>query len=141
MKRIRRDSGVRKTYQGSSRGFTLIEVVIALALFGIIALTFVSALYTASIALILADERATAESLARSQLEYVKNQLYDFDDPQSYEQPDVESITNPGYFISVSAEPLHNPDDGLQKITVIVSRDGEEVITLEGYKRGTEEDE
>jgi len=141
MKELRLSSKIRKACQGRARGFTMVEVVIALALFGIIALTFVSALYTASIALILADERATAESLARSQLEYVKNQRYDFDDPQSYEQPDVESITNPGYFISVSAEPLHNPDDGIQKITVIVSRDGEEVITLEGYKRGAEEDE
>ena len=141
MKRVRLSSKIRKAFQGSSRGFTLIEVVIALALFGIIAITFVSALYTASIALILADERATAESLARSQMEYVKNQPYDSDDPLDYEQDNVESTINPGYFISVSAEPLHNPDDGLQRITVIVSRDGEEVITLEGYKRGAEEDE
>ena len=129
-------SKIRKACQGSSGGFTLIEVLIAMALAGIIAIAFLSALSTASMALITADERATAESLARSQMEYVKNQPYDFDDPQSYEHPDVESTDQPGYFISVSAEPLHYPDDGIQKITVIVSRDDKEVITLEDYKRG-----
>jgi len=131
-------SKIRKACQGSSSGFTLIEVLIALALVGIIAIAFLSALSTASIALITADERATAESLARSQMEYVKDNNknpYDFTDPQSYEQDNVESTIHPGYFISVSAEPLHSPDDGLQKITVTVSRDDKEVITLEDYKR------
>ena len=135
MKRVRLSSKIRKACQGSSNGFSLIEVLITLALVGIIAIAFLSALATASMALITADERATAESLARSQMEHVKNQPYDFDDPQSYEQDNVESTDQPGYFISVSAEPLHDPDDGIQKITVTVSRDDEEVITLENYKR------
>jgi len=134
MKRVRLSSKVRKAFQGSSRGIGLIEVLIAMALLGIIAITFLSALSTASVALAIADRRATAESLARSEMEDVKNQDYEFDNPQSYEHPDAESIDHPGYFISVSAEPLHNPDDGIQKITVTVSRDGKVVFTLEGYK-------
>ena len=136
MKRVRLNSKVRKAFQGSSRGFSMIEVVIAIALIGIIAVAILSSLSTASIALIIADERATAESLARSQMEYVKNQPYDFNDPQLlYEQDNVESTEPPGYFISVSAEPLRDPDDGIQKITVTVSRDGEVKVTLEDYKR------
>ena len=151
MKRLRLNSQVRKAFQGSSPGFTLVEIVIAIALLGVIAVAILSALSYASTVLIIADSRATAESLARSQVEYVKNQQYDFDDPQSYEQADVEST--PGYFISVSAEPLHAPDDGIQKITVIVSYDilrynisthGSEAVqeqfTLEGYKRAAEEE-
>ena len=138
MKKLRLDSKIRKACQGSSRGFTMIEVVIAIALIGIIGVAVLSALSTASMALIIADERATAESLARSQLEYVKDNNknpYEIEDPQSYEQTDVESPDHPGYFISVSAEPLHDPDDGIQKITVTVSRDGEVKVTLEDFKR------
>ena len=135
MKRVILSSKIRKACQGSSNGFSLIEVLITLALVGIIAIAFLSALSTASIALITADERATAESLARSQMEHVKNLDYDFTDPQSYEHLPVQSNDHPGYFISVSAEPLHSPDDGIQKITVTVSRDDKEVITLEDYKR------
>ena len=134
MKRVRLSSKIRKAFQGSSRGFTLIEVLIAMALVGIIAITFLSALTTATTALAIADRRATAESLARSEMEDVKNEPYDFDNPQSYEHDPAESLDHPGYFISVSAEPLHDPDDGIQKITVTVSRDGKVVFTLEGYK-------
>ena len=60
----------------NEKGFTLIEVMIAIALLGIIAVAFLGALATASRALVIADERTTAESLARSQMEYVKNQAY-----------------------------------------------------------------
>jgi prepilin-type N-terminal cleavage/methylation domain-containing protein len=70
---------LRKSCQaliGNSRGFTLIEVLIALAILAIVAVAFLSALATASTALILGDERTTAESLARTQLEYVKSQNY-----------------------------------------------------------------
>jgi len=121
----------------NERGFSLIEVLVALALLGIIAVAFLGGLATASKAMIIADERATAESLARSQMEYVKNQDYDYNDPQSYEQVDVESPTHPGYFISVDADPLHSPDKGIQKIRVTVRHGTEavkEVIILEDYK-------
>ena len=55
---------------------TLIEVVVALALLGIIAVTFLGGLTAAARAALLADVRTTAESLARAQMEYVKSQGY-----------------------------------------------------------------
>jgi len=76
MKRVRLNSKVRRAFRGRSRGFTLIEVLLAIALLGVIAIAFMSALSTASTVLIIADERTTAESLARRQMEYVKNQGY-----------------------------------------------------------------
>jgi prepilin-type N-terminal cleavage/methylation domain-containing protein len=69
----------RELYQalrGNSRGITLIEVLIALAILGFVAVAFLSALATASTAILVADERTTAESLARSELEYVKSQPF-----------------------------------------------------------------
>ena len=129
----------------SSRGFSLIEVIIALALLGIIAVAFLGALFTASKAILIADERATAESLARSQMEDVKNCSYEHGASPLYEQVDVESPTHPGYFISVDAPPidpdtglpLANPDEdkSIQKIIVTVDHHEEsEVIVLEDYK-------
>lgn len=134
----------------NERGFSLIEVLIALALLGIIAVAFLGGLFTASKAILIADERTTAESLARSQMEYVKNRDYEYGASPSYEQVDVEALpTHPGYFISVDAPPINpdtgevltNPGDdvGIQKIIITVKQGteagtAEEVITLEGYK-------
>jgi len=148
MKKLRLNSQARKAFQGSSRGFSLIEVVIAIALIGIIAVAVLSALSTASIALIIADKRATAESLARSQLEFVKNQLYDditTPDPQ-YSLIDSAFIPD-GYNINIEAVRLNpegdspNDDDGIQKIKVTVSYDGKAVITMDNYKRNPEIEE
>ena len=140
MKRVRLNSKVRKAFQGSSRGFSLIEVLIALALVGIIAIAFLSGLSTASMALIIADEHATAESLARSQVEFIKNQPYDdINNPPQYTPlPEIPY----GYDIVITAERLDPNydgianDDGIQKITITVKRDDpvKEVITLEDYK-------
>jgi len=67
---------IAKTFRGNSKGQTLIEVLIALAILGIVVVAFMTALTTASRAIIVADEHTTAESLTRSQLESVKKQDY-----------------------------------------------------------------
>jgi len=56
----------------SERGFALIETLVALALLGIIAVAFLSGLATTSQAGFIANEQATAESLVRSEAEYVR---------------------------------------------------------------------
>lgn len=76
MKKLRLNSQVRRAFQGRSRGFTFIEVLLAIAILGVISVAFMSALSTSSTVLIIADERTTAESLARRQMEYVKSQSY-----------------------------------------------------------------
>lgn len=55
---------------------TLIEVLVALALFSIIAIVFLSGLTVAARAVLIGDVRTTAESLARAQMEYIKSQNY-----------------------------------------------------------------
>jgi len=125
---IRLHSQIRKAFQGRSRGLALIEVLIAIALVGVITIAFLSALSTASTVLIIADERATAESLARSQMEDSKNQAGlvgsgDLTIPTQYKQA--------GYSATREAGSLKT---GLQKITIIIERHGEELVTLVGYK-------
>jgi prepilin-type N-terminal cleavage/methylation domain-containing protein len=144
MKKTRLIRRAGRVCRGGSRGFTLIEIVIAIALVGIIAVAILNSLSTASLALILADERATAESLARSQMEYTKNSPYDLRDPPQYPLIDIPDGYI-GYSIEVDAVRLDpeedgtDDDDGIQKITVTVSRNDKMLVTLENYKLGTGE--
>lgn len=135
---------VRKICTGNSKGISAIEVIIALAILGIVAVAFLGGLATALNATSIADERSVAQSLAQSQMEYVKNCEYQAGASPSYEQADVPSPDHPGYTISVDAppidpatgDPLANPGDdmGIQKITITIKHQGNEVLTLEGYK-------
>jgi type II secretory pathway pseudopilin PulG len=126
------------------KGFNLMEVALAMVMMGAVALLYLGYLATGSRAIFIADERATAESLARTQMEYVRQQDYDADlthDPPQYDIiPDIPD----GFEISVGAERL-NPkddgednDDGIQSITVVIIHivDGEpkEIFALEGYR-------
>ena len=134
----------------NEKGMSLIEVLIALAILGIVAAAFLSGMATASRALIIADERTTAESLARTEMEYVKNCKYTDlpPTPWSYELPsgspvwDIEHILPAGYdeySLAVDGSALDADNDGnndadIQKITVTVDHQNKEVITLVGYK-------
>jgi prepilin-type N-terminal cleavage/methylation domain-containing protein len=142
MKRVRLRSRARKAFRGSSRGFSMLEVVIAIALLGIIAVSVLSALQTATLALITADRRATAESLARTQMEYVRYSQYEGDpeegppqyglDPAIELPPDFSVVTTA---IRLNKDENPNDDDGIQQITVTVSHQDRVIVTLEDYKR------
>ena len=137
-----------KALKSNSRGQTLIEVLIALAILGIVVVAFMTALTTSSRAIIVADEHTTAESLARSELEYVKSQDY-------HSAPWFYTVTTAGstgpvwldtghhlpaeyanYSLNVSASclPSHTSDDGIQQITVKVYHQGKLVLTTSTYK-------
>jgi prepilin-type N-terminal cleavage/methylation domain-containing protein len=152
MKRVRLDYKIRKTLRGSSRGVTLIEVLVALALFAIIGIAFAGGLGTASRAVLTADIRTNAESLARTEIEYVKTQAYSAGNwsyvvthlgstctleecPSWYDSAHSLSEEHALYTVEVEAVPLDDEsEDPIQKITVTVSHEGRYVITLEGYK-------
>ena len=143
----------------NEKGFTLIEVLVALAILGLIAVAFLMALSTASKAIIIADERTTAESLARSQMEYVKNQSYitapvggeviylkiDASDiPDGYTIWSVNRAGGIVYggnnegIIGVPWDSQNNEavgtDAGLQRIKLVIKHDIKVVLTLEDYK-------
>ena len=113
---------------------TLIETVVALAILGAISVTFLSGLATTSKATFTADEQTTAESLARSQMECVKNTDYVYDAAQYSPAPIPSGKDYINYSVVITAEPLHNPDDGIQKITVTIKHSDKLLITLKDYK-------
>ena len=141
----------------AEKGFTLIEVIIAMALLAIVAVAILAGLSTGSRAIFVADERATAESLARSQMEYVKNLNVGYvkaptggeasyanakiSVPPGYE---IRSINRAGVedvstnIVAVPWDSSRNqpaPDDaGLQKIKLVIYHHGKSLLTLEGYK-------
>lgn len=155
---------LRKSYQvsrGRSEGLSAIEVIIALAVLGIIAAALLSGLATTLNATRIADEHSTAQSLAQSQMEYVKSRGYSTE-PWSYavsssdrsssnppswwdaNNPPLLSSDDGGYSVVVKAEDFDADDDdivevpgddeGIRTITVTVEHGGEGVFTLEDYK-------
>jgi hypothetical protein len=105
----------------------------------------------------IADERTNAESLARAQMEYVKQQVYIYNDTEWEYDPlnlvgtqysegtpySIWSVDSSDSIVEgVVAVPWDSqsdvyatPDVGLQKITIkIFHGDDNEVLTLEGYK-------
>jgi hypothetical protein len=90
------------------------------------------------------EDKANVDNLARAQMEYIKNAYtcpYDSVPPYVYPTLDQLDPGNPyaitipiGYSIGVAAAALHNPDDGIQEITVTVYRNGNSELAVKGYK-------
>ena len=121
-------------FAGHESGVSLIEALVALAIIGTVAVIFLSGVATNSRVAFTVDERSTAESLAQSQMEWAKNVDYVFGATQYSPAPIPSGKDYIGYSATIAAEPLHDPEDGIQKITVTVKRSGEQVFTLESYK-------
>lgn len=115
-------------------GLTLLETLVALAILAVAAITFLNGIDTSSKAVYIADEQATAESLARSQMEWVKKADYSYDGAGYSPAPIPDTNDYNNYSAVITAEPLHIPDDGIQKITVIIIHFDREVFRLEDYK-------
>ena len=143
-----------KALRGSSKGLTLIEVLIALTIFSIIAVAFFVGLATSYHGLIIADERTTAESLTRSELEYIKSTSYlNLEGGFSYQIPGHPPSWDPdhsldsqyqNYSVNVTGVPIDPdtleplepgaPDQGLQQITVEVYHGAKLVLTTVDFK-------
>jgi len=121
---------------GSQEGFGLVEVLVAVAILGMTLVALLAALSTGAIGVATKDEQVTAANLARSQLEYTRDQPYAAP-PGGY-----LTVTPPaGYTVSVQADsvpeatsvPGADPST-IQKITVTVTRNGETLLTVEDFK-------
>lgn len=124
---------IRSTMRGTS-GMAFIETLVALVVLGAVSVAFLSGLATTSRASMIVDEQTTAESLVRSQMEWVKKISYTYEATEYSPQPISSSDDYIGYSASIAAERLHVPDDGIQKVTVTITHYNKEVIELVGYK-------
>lgn len=108
-------------------GTSLVETAVALALLGIIAVTFLSGVATTSTSRLVADEHASARILAESQMETIKKETYSFSYNPVAIPPDY-----PGYSAVVDVDNMRNGN--IQKITVTVRHHNKDIETLECYK-------
>ena len=129
MFRIKFGVSLKREAKGQ-RGFTLLEVLIGLAILGIVATPFLGSLTTNHKAVFTADEMATARNLAESQMEYVKQQSY----TAAYTASATISAAYPGYSTVIGVATPASRDPSIQEITVQVYHQGDMVQTLEGYK-------
>ena len=126
----------------NSLGLTLMETVIALAIFssaGSAVLLGVSAAHTSSDPV---SASAVAENLARNQMEYVLSQTY-VAAPGNYPSvgDDVSlNINIPSGFAVSAAAQTYLANDGyagsIEKIVVTVTRDGQSILVLESLRSG-----
>ena len=143
-----------KSLKGKSKGMTLIEVLIALAILGVIAVAFLAGLTTALRGVIIADEHAVAQSLAASQFESVKNQNYTVAnngadatyakiDLSTYIDYDITGVNRDGDVVNNVTGIPFNPDTGatveqedmgIQSVTIKVYRSSKLLLTLTDYK-------
>ena len=119
---------IKNRAQGQ-RGLGLVETLVAAAILGTSVVAFVVALSAGSIAIGQQDEEVVAQRLAQAQLEYTKSYAYN---AGASTYPAVAAPE--GYTISVGVSSVPNTDADIQKITVTVLRNGENVLTIEDYK-------
>lgn len=127
---------------------SLIETLVGLALLGIIAVAFLSGLFTTSKAVSLSQESVSVDSLVKSQIEYIRVQDYVAVDDYSPDDPDnhyelidiLPDLAAAGYsveLIDMNPPPTILSEAGgyeLQKITVAVKRDGKAELVVSIYR-------
>ena len=115
-------------------GDTLITAIVALLIVGVTATAFLDGLATTSKATAIADKLSIVESLAKSEMDFVKKAPY-VSDATSYDpMPNPEGYDYLDYSVNITAAPLNTPDDGIQKIVITVRHLARDEINLEGYK-------
>ena len=137
----------RKALLGSSRGATLVEVVIAVVVLGLITASVAPVLVLITKSQFSWSEQRVAESLTRNQMEYVKVAAYipgNETSPQYAEVP----VPDDSYDIVVVAQPIDPEtkaelplesepdvyDKGVQEITVSIYHVDRLVLQTRNYK-------
>lgn len=108
----------------SEKGISLIEVLVALALLGIISASFLGGVATTSTARVTADERSSSKILAESLMDTIKKDTY----KTSY------NITIPEEFAGYSANLTVTNGNNIQELTLLIKHRNRGVLTLESYK-------
>ena len=116
------------------RGLVLLESLVALVILGLTAAAFMGGLSTVFRAGGVSDELSTAESLAASQLERLRDTAYSYNATAYAAAAIPAAAGDEGYTVNITAAALNSPDDGVQRLTVSIARQGETVYTVTHYK-------
>ncbi len=133
-----------KKVRSRQKGFLLIEILVGLALLGAITVALLNGMSTAFKGISVSQERVAAESLAKSQIEYIKVQDYilvaDYNpnDPANrYELIDIPAdLSSTGYSIEINTPQIvtSSNETGFElqsvKVTVKRSEQGKLIITF-----------
>ncbi len=138
----------RKSLSRNSSGATLIEVVIAMVILGLITSTVPPVMILITKAEFKRNEQRVAESLTRNQMEYVKSASYiaansTNPDPAYGEVP----VPNESYKIEVIVQPIQvdpvtqahqalpdGEDEGIQEVKTRIYHVDKLVLETRGYK-------
>lgn len=115
------------------KGFSIIESILSLGLLGILSIAFLGSVNTGTVANSISEEKMIAESLIRSEMEFIKSTSYQYSTEEYPVDPSLE--LPPGWDMPDPAvEALHEPDAGIQKITIVVQHKGIDELTATIYK-------
>ena len=136
------------------KGATMVEVAIAVVVFGLVLATLPPILLMLLNAEFKQNESRVCEGLVRCQIEYIKSAPYD--EANGTHDPEYATVPvpNPSYEIDVVAipislqpewsdeeqrfiitrEPLDGRDEGIQEVTVTVYHVDKVVLTAKNYK-------
>jgi prepilin-type N-terminal cleavage/methylation domain-containing protein len=119
-----------KMYQ-AKKGLSLLEVVISIAILGILLAGFIPAMMSVTGNTISVDDRQTGINIAESQMEYVKELPFS----AIYTSNNI-SATYPSFTVDPINVNSHiaNRNEDLQSITIIVRKQGKVVARLTGFK-------
>jgi len=128
------------------KAFSLIEVLVSLAIFGVIGVVLLNGLITGNKGLVVSQESVVAEGLAKSQVEYIKSQEYisvnKYPTDGPYEVIDIPAhLASAGYAVEVSVSdnavaPAGRAGFELQSIITKVKRYGNTKLAITFYRVG-----
>ena len=124
------------------KGFTLVEVLLALAIVAITVTALGGVLAMSSKILNLANSDETARDYAQAQMENIQKQDYIPINDNTTHNNLYSALSGPasgGYTLSSTATPVDegngtSTDTGMQKITVTVNQGSDILFTLTSYK-------
>ncbi len=118
--------------RGNARGLMLMETIVVVTVFALVGTAVMMGLNTTYAVGENTESQSRAENVARNQMENIFT--------QTYSPPlgaDYATITPPvGYAVAVTHEDVDpgSPDPDIEKITVTVSRDSVDILSLETYR-------
>jgi prepilin-type N-terminal cleavage/methylation domain-containing protein len=113
-------------------GFSLLEVMIAMGILGIVAVGFLGALNTSSRSAAKVDQIDTGRTIAQAQMEWIKGQAFVSSGEYSLNSDLMDEY--PGYTAAVAASAPVQRDGFIQTLTVTVAFHDQIVATLKDCK-------